>query len=248
MIGLGSDKNHYVLYSRPDQTIRGHALIQLSNTVQGTNVAVWKRERRTFQIILGLTRQSRLALGRSQACCCCSNLFLWNMSTAGWKYLKKYLSKYEHSWLEISYKSIHPNFSAAGWKCLTIKYEELDRALETIFCKIIFTQHMLTYLHTSANNKITESIGKSLRQKGFPFWRSSIRNILERDDHLSTRTPPHSDLVRWPPRPDPHPQKWAQNHFFRVSNGPQTHRMCHLKYILSLSDVSGPAFHGASSH
>ena len=74
---------------RPDQTIREHVFIQLSNNVLGTNVAVWKRERRTFQIILGLTRQSRLALGRSQACCCCSNLFLWNMSTAGWKYLTK---------------------------------------------------------------------------------------------------------------------------------------------------------------
>ena len=74
---------------RPDQTIREHVFIQLSNNVLGTNVAVWKRERRTFQIILGLTRQSRLALGRSQACCCCSNLFLWNMDTAGWKYLTK---------------------------------------------------------------------------------------------------------------------------------------------------------------
>ena len=223
---------------RPDQTIREHVLIQLSNNVLGTNVAVWKRERRTFQIILGLTRQSRLALGRSQACCCCSNLFLWNMSTAGWKYLTK---QFIQMWAQLGenvLQSVHLNMKS---------WIERDDILPCTLSTII-TQDMLTYSHTSANNKITGWFGKSLRQKGFPFWRSSIRNILERDDHLSTRTPPHSDLVRWPPRPDPHPQKWAQNHFFRVSNGPQTHRMCHLKYILSLSDVSGPAFHEASSH
>ena len=157
------------------------------------------------------------------------------MSTAGWKYLTK---EFIQMWAQLGENVLQKSL---------FKYERLDRA-RRYFAKLYQLYLLNMCSQISANNKITEWFGKSLRQKGFPFWRSPIRNILERDDHLSTRTPPHSDLVRWPPRPDPHPQKWAQNHFFRVSNGPQTHRMCHLKYILSLSDVSGPTFHGASSH
>ena len=119
---------------RPDQTIREHVFIQLSNNVLGTNVAVWKRERRTFQIILGLTRQSRLALGRSQACCCCSNLFLWNMSTAG----------------------VHPNVSTAGWTCLTkcpFKYEQLEK-LEDIL-QNYFALHSIKYIHSTHAHLVT---------------------------------------------------------------------------------------------